>query len=192
MKRPLIRWVSRIEKIHRCDTYCDIFKKGLLIKHILLKHDENDNIHILLGIGGSCTNDAGIGCLSALGCINNFVFLDNDHAMDSDSNTCTDKLENSFVFYGKHLIHLSDFTIDFNALPYRYKDLTIDIACDVDNPLIGDRGATFTFSKQKGAKTQQEREMLEKGMIRFAELVRNKTGVDIADMPGAGAAGGIR
>ncbi|KAG2387267.1 hypothetical protein C9374_001599 [Naegleria lovaniensis] len=164
---------------------------GLLIKHILLKHNENDNIHILLGIGGSCTNDAGIGCLSALGCIKDFVFLDNYNSNDNNNTDFQDNLENSFVFYGKHLVHLADFTLDRNALPYRYRDLTIDIACDVNNPLVGERGATFTFSKQKGVKSPQDREILEKGMIRFAQLVRDKTGVEIADMPGAGAAGGI-
>jgi len=125
---------------------------------------------ILLGIGGSASNDGGSGMLSALG----FKFLD--------------KKGNSLIGNGDNLgkIH----TIDISAADPRLKDIKIYVACDVDNPLVGQRGATYVYGPQKGA-SGLTLEYLEKGMMNYAAKVLATTGMDVANLKGAGAAGGL-
>ncbi|KAL9644681.1 hypothetical protein ABK040_012335 [Willaertia magna] len=147
---------------------------GLLLKNIILNHSINDNIKILMGIGGSCTSDGGLGCLQGLGVIN----IDKEHYFEN-------------IFYGIGLTTLKDINIESDSLIFKYKNLSIDIACDVTNPFIGEKGSVYTFSEQKGAKTKEMRDALENGMIKLAQLFKLKTNIDISNMPGAGAAGGI-
>ncbi|EFC42071.1 predicted protein [Naegleria gruberi] len=152
------------------------FGLGVVIGNILKQHGKKDHIHILMGIGGSCTNDAGLGCLKCLGCVD--IEL-NGKLMSSGE-----------VFWGGDLINISDILINTEGLPFQYENLTIDIACDVNNPFIGERGAVHTFSKQKGA-TEEQREILEKGMNQVAKLIQRHQNIDISNLSGAGAAGGI-
>ena len=129
-----------------------------------------------MGIGGSCTNDGGMGCLQALGCVTDFKGI----------------ADMGDIFCGIHLTQLQDFLINTQAQLFKYEKLKIDIACDVNNPFIGKNGAVYTFSRQKGVKTEEELSRLENGMINLAKLIEEKTGINISNMPGAGAAGGIR
>lgn len=128
--------------------------------------------HIMIGIGGSATNDGGTGMLQALGA----VFLDDDDKplpmpMNGDSLPLICRID---------LSHLDD----------RLKDTRFTVACDVDNPLCGPLGATHVFAKQKGA-TDAMIEKLECGMCHYSRILSDATGRDVAQMPGAGAAGGL-
>jgi glycerate kinase len=124
---------------------------------------------IYISVGGSATNDCGIGALSALG----FAFLD--------------ERGNKLSPIGKNLGLIrkidSNEVCDFNGVSFV-------VMADVDNPLIGDRGATRFYGKQKGA-IDEIADDLENGMISFANLVKSLTGVALQDMPHAGAAGGL-
>lgn len=122
---------------------------------------------ILLGLGGSCTNDCGIGMAAALG----YRFLD----------ACG----NDVAPLAKNLGIIEEIVPPL-ALP----DITVQAACDVDNPLTGPQGATYTFAAQKGADEVMQAQ-LEAGMVHFEQVLRRFSGVSAAEMPGAGAAGGM-
>ena len=122
---------------------------------------------ILLGLGGSCTNDCGIGMAAAIG----YRFLD---AQGRD-----------VAPFAKNLGMIEEI-----LPPAAMPDVTIQAACDVDNPLTGPQGATYTFSAQKGADEAMQRQ-LEAGMVHFEQVLRRFSGVSAAEMPGAGAAGGM-
>lgn len=124
----------------------------------------------LVGIGGSATNDAGMGMMRALGC----RFLDAEGK----------ELDGT----GSSLINVED--IDVSCLAEGLNESEFIVACDVDSPLYGPKGAAFVFSPQKGA----DRDMvdaLDKGLEHFASVVRHVMGRDVAEIPGAGAAGGL-
>lgn len=126
--------------------------------------------NIMIGLGGSATNDGGMGMLSALG----FRFI------DSSGKWLEGKGEN----LGKVT------SIDSRNVNPILKDISFTVACDVDNPLIGERGATTIYAPQKGA-TPQIVESLEKGMENYAKVVERSMKMDFAYLPGAGAAGGL-
>ena len=124
----------------------------------------------LVGIGGSATNDAGMGMMRALGC----RFLDAEGK----------ELDGT----GSSLINVED--IDVSCLAEGLNESEFIVACDVDSPFYGPKGAAFVFSPQKGA----DRDMvdaLDKGLEHFASVVRHVMGRDVAEIPGAGAAGGL-
>ncbi|MHA7240681.1 glycerate kinase [Arthrobacter sp. TMS1-12-1] len=125
---------------------------------------------ILLCIGGSATTDGGTGLLSALGA----RFLDADG--------------DALVPGGGALGALA--TIDLTRLHPRARDVRWRIAVDVDNPLCGPRGAAAVFGPQKGA-TPDDVVVLDAGLGHLARVVAGTTGVDMRDVPGAGAAGGL-
>ena len=131
---------------------------------------------ILLGVGGSATSDGGLGALGALGLS---VTCEADERGERQP----------VVIFGRNVaavreLHLARWPL----LPPQVQQL--DIACDVSNPFVGALGAVRVFAAQKGA-TPEMQEALEAGMVRLAALVHQHTGVAIADLPGAGAAGGI-
>jgi glycerate kinase len=124
----------------------------------------------IIGIGGSATNDGGAGMAQALGA----KLLDEE---DSD-----------IPFGGGGLLKLE--RIDISTLDPRIAESEIVVACDVDNPLTGPRGAARVYSPQKGA-TPEMVEILDRALERFARIVKRDLGKDIKDVPGAGAAGGL-
>jgi glycerate kinase len=126
--------------------------------------------HIVIGIGGSATNDAGAGMLQALGA----------RLTDADGRELGPG--------GAELARLAH--IDVSNLDPRLKACRIDVACDVSNPLTGPQGASKVFGPQKGA-TPEMVETLDSCLARFAEVLKADLGQDIADIPGAGAAGGM-
>ncbi len=125
---------------------------------------------ILLCIGGSATTDGGAGLLAALGA----------RFLDADGDPLTPG--------GGALGALA--TIDVSQLHPRARDVRWRIAVDVDNPLCGPRGAATVFGPQKGA-TPDDVVVLEAGLSRLARVVAGSTGVDMLEVPGAGAAGGL-
>lgn len=125
---------------------------------------------ISIAIGGSATNDGGIGCMRALG----VRFLD---ASGSE-------LEGR----GKDLIRIR--SIDLAGMDPKLKECAFTVMCDVTNPLCGPNGATYTFGKQKGG-TPEILDELEAGMCNYRDVLLRQFGIDMDTIPGAGAAGGL-
>jgi glycerate kinase len=124
----------------------------------------------VLGVGGSATNDGGAGMLQALG-----VRL-------------LDAAGNDIGPGGAALARLD--RIDAAGLDPRVRAAEFRIACDVDNPLVGPRGASCVFGPQKGA-TPAMVAQLDAALAHYADIIRRDVGQDIAQLPGAGAGGGI-
>lgn len=122
---------------------------------------------LLLGLGGSATNDCGIGMAAALG----YRFL------DAGGRKVAPLAEN----LGK---------VEKIILPAVLPDISVRAACDVDNPLCGQRGAAAVFGPQKGLRPEQIAPHNE-AMAHFARVIKRDLGRDVAELPGAGAAGGL-
>jgi glycerate kinase len=125
---------------------------------------------IIIGIGGSATNDGGAGMAQALGA----RFLDANGQELPDGGAALARLQH----------------IDLAGLDPRLKDCRITVACDVDNPLCGPRGASAVFGPQKGANPEMVAE-LDAALAHFSRVAREATGKAVAELPGAGAAGGL-
>lgn len=125
---------------------------------------------ISIAIGGSGTNDGGMGCMRALG----VKFLDSQGR----------ELEGT----GKDLEKVAH--IDISCLHPRIKQVKLTAMCDVNNPLCGKDGATYTFGKQKGGSLKVLEE-LERGMENYRQVIIQEFGIDPNEIPGSGAAGGL-
>ena len=161
---------SRIEHLSEDEkdpSITSTFGTGELIKAAINKACTT----IIVGIGGSATNDGGTGMMLALGA----KFRDHSGKPLSPKG-------------GLDLGKIAE--IDLTELNRKIKGIKIIIASDVDNPLLGDTGASRVFGPQKGADTEQV-EQLEKNMHHYADLIENLTGKNLRDYPGAGAAGGL-
>jgi len=139
---------------------------GELILHALNQGAE----YIILGLGGSATNDGGAGMLAALG-----VRFINDKGEVIDPSGGT--------------LH-SIVAIDFSQMDPRFKGVKIEAACDVDNPLVGMQGASFVFGGQKGANIEMMKE-LDENLKHYANILKRYVSSDVSEIPGAGAAGGM-
>ncbi len=124
----------------------------------------------LIGIGGSATNDAGMGMLEALGC----RFLDEDG--------------NALQGCGESMSRIA--TIDLSNLRSEIGESEFIVACDVDSPFHGPEGAAYVYGPQKGA-TPEMVIRLDAGLRNMADLIAREMGIQVTDMPGAGAAGGL-
>lgn len=142
------------------------FGTGELIKDCI----EQGITDIILGIGGSATNDGGTGMAAALG----YKFLDKDG--------------NELPLGGGYLGNLK--TIDPTDVIPQLKNINILVASDVNNPLCGERGASAVFGPQKGA-TPDMVQILDKNLRHYSKVVKEQLGIDMVDVPGAGAAGGL-
>ncbi|MGD1820839.1 MAG: glycerate kinase [Pleomorphochaeta sp.] len=147
----------------RNPLYTTTYGTGELIKHAL----DNGIKNLVIGIGGSATNDGGIGMLSALGA----KFYD----------------ENSELIkpIGLNIAKITNY--DLSSLDKNLSTSQISVACDVDNPLCGINGASYIYGPQKGA-DQETVEFLDKSLENFSKLVnKEKEALE----PGSGAAGGL-
>jgi glycerate 2-kinase len=142
------------------------FGTGELIKDCI----EQGIIDIILGIGGSATNDGGTGMAAALG----YKFLDNDG--------------NELPLGGGYLGELD--SIDTSEVIPQLKNINILVASDVTNPLCGKRGASAVFGPQKGA-TPEMVQVLDQNLRHYGNVVKEQLGIDMVDVPGAGGAGGL-
>lgn len=125
---------------------------------------------IILGIGGSATNDGGAGMMQALGA----RLLDKHHHALPPGGAALQQLQ----------------CIDLSGLDPRLASTQTQVACDVDNPLCGERGASAIFGPQKGA-TPAMVSQLDNALQRYGEQIALTTGVAVLNAPGAGAAGGM-
>ncbi|MED1863966.1 glycerate kinase [Fictibacillus nanhaiensis] len=125
---------------------------------------------IVLGLGGSATNDGGTGMATALG----ITFFDENDV--------------ELVMQGGVLSKIA--RIDFSGVDQRLKHIVFEAACDVTNPLVGPQGASVIFGPQKGATPEMVTE-LDQGLNHLGDVVKASLHLDIKDIPGAGAAGGL-
>ncbi|WP_297941464.1 glycerate kinase [uncultured Campylobacter sp.] len=155
-----------IEKSRRNPLKTSTYGFGEMIAHAIAHGARK----FIIGIGGSATNDAGMGMLRALG----FKFKDANGA--------------ELAGVGEDLIKLA--TIDCTSVLPHLKECEFLIACDVDNPLFGENGAAYIYAPQKGADAAMVKQ-LDAGLINFASVVSKHLGRELWNSPGAGAAGGL-
>ena len=153
--------LAQIEVDKRNPMLASTYGTGLQIRHAL----DHGAEEIYLGIGGSATNDGGTGILSALG------------GLFSDA-------EGEMLLPGGGFLTELDH-IDVEAIP----QFELKVACDVSNPLLGKQGATAVYGPQKGVTPEMEPQ-LEAGLTNFSKHIELLTQKSIAEVPGAGAAGG--
>lgn len=150
----------------RCPGTATTYGVGELIAHAVGSGCKR----ILLGLGGSATNDGGCGCAAALG----VGFLDADGQ--------------SFIPVGDTLGRIG--RIDTAKAEELLHGVELTIMCDVTNPLYGPTGAAYVFAPQKGADAEKVKS-LDAGLRHFGDVIRSQLGIDVSAMPGAGAAGGM-
>jgi glycerate kinase len=124
----------------------------------------------IIGVGGSATNDGGAGMIQAMG------------------GKLTDSNGHDIARGGISLSRLAN--IDVSDLDSRMKSANVVVACDVNNPLCGPRGASAIFGPQKGA-TYEDIQELDAALANFAEVIAKDLHTDVAEIPGAGASGGL-
>ena len=140
---------------------------GQIIKRVL----DAGITKMLIGIGGSATNDGGMGAMQALGA----QFIDKRGIEIKEG--C-----------GENLIKIDK--IDISGMDEKIAECSIYVMCDVKNPLTGKDGATFVYGRQKGA-TDEDLDLLEKGMKNYEKKLQDTFGTETSKLPGAGAAGGM-
>lgn len=156
--------LAMLENEDRNPTLTTTVGCGIQVKHAI----QNGVTQVYIGLGGSATNDVGIGIAYVLG----FRFFDiNDNEIEP---------------IGKNLIHINKIiNIEYSHL----NNVDFFVVNDVDNPLFGNSGATMVYGKQKGA-SSSELELLEEGVRSFDKIVQKDMGLQLADVKGTGAAGG--
>ncbi len=142
------------------------FGTGEMILHAIEKGAKN----IILGIGGSATNDCGIGMATALG----YRFLDQNNKEVKPT--------------GANLSQIT--TIDVSEVHPKLSIVNFEIACDVTNPLYGENGVAYVYAEQKGA-SKKDIEMLDRGLTDFSKVIGKTFNINPQTIKGAGAAGGM-
>lgn len=139
---------------------------GQLISHAL----DNGCMEILLGLGGSATNDGGCGCAAALGTVfyneKNEPFVPTGGTLDKITRICN------------------------NEVIEKFKHVKITVMCDVDNPMYGPKGAAYVFAPQKGA-DEEMAQRLDDNLRHLSNLMQNQLKMNVAEVAGAGAAGAM-
>ena len=161
-----INGLTTLSPIERNPMKTSTYGTGELIKDAL----EKGFRRFIIGIGGSATNDAGMGMMQALGA----------HLYDKQGNELGQG--------GKIMEQIAH--IDLNHLHSALKEATFIVACDVQNPFCGPQGAAYVFARQKGASEEQIRQ-LDEGMRHLALLIEHDFSYNINKVKGAGAAGGL-
>jgi len=158
--------LALLEKDERNPMDTTSFGTGQLIKYAIEEGYKN----IIIGIGGSATNDGGAGMLMALGA----------KLLDANGE--------DIGLGAKGLGKLK--SIDLYNFHEAIKDCNFVVACDVDNPLVGKRGASYVFGPQKGADEHMVK-ILDANLENFGKVVEDTLGISLLQYPGAGAAGGM-
>lgn len=139
---------------------------GQMVKHAI----ENGCNDIIIGLGGSCTNDGGVGAAAALGTI------------------FKNSAGEEFIPVGENLNDIS--VIDNTVTRKLLKKCRITAMCDVDNPMYGRSGAAFVYASQKGADKEMIK-MLDKNLRHLCKRIEEDLEIDVSSIPGSGAAGGL-
>ncbi len=155
--------LEKIKTSQRNPLYTTTYGTGLILKNALDRGAEK----IVLMLGGSSTNDAGLGIAAAL----DYKFYDSKNELITTE--------------GKNLV-----AIEKIVAPNNLQTFELDILCDVKNPMYGPTGAAYVYAKQKGA-DESAVELLDAGLINIASKIEEFFGKSIGDIPGGGAAGGI-
>lgn len=142
------------------------FGTGLIIKKAI----EDGCTDIIIGLGGSCTNDGGVGAAAAIG----VKFYD--------------EAGNSFLPTGNSLIKIKK--IDTTEAKQLLTNCKVTAMCDIDNPMFGENGAAYIFGPQKGADEEMVKE-LDQNLRALSQTIIENLGIDVATIPGAGAAGAM-
>lgn len=158
--------IALLKPAERNPLLTSTYGTGMLVKQVMEAGFKN----IILGIGGSATNDGGMGLACALG----YRFFDHNG--------------NEAGQGGGNLKFISRF--DTSAVNPGLKEIHLTVACDVSNPLCGPQGASTVFGPQKGATPEMVPE-LDANLDHFARLIKMEMNVDVSNVPGAGAAGGL-
>lgn len=137
---------------------------GEIISHAI-EHGCNE---IFIGLGGSCTNDCGVGAASALGTV------------------FKNKNEEEFIPVGKNLNEIE--YIDISKTLEKLKNCKVTAMCDIDNPMYGENGAAFVFAPQKGADENMVK-MLDNNLRALSEKIKKNLNKDVSNIKGSGAAG---
>lgn len=164
--------LERVKPGERDPTQTNTYGTGWLMREAI----QAGATQVLLGIGGSATNDAAMGIAFAL----QVAFFDKHHQTFDETR-----------MPGGYMSDVA--TIDTSQCllkKLKHKAVRIKVACDVTNPLTGPTGAAYVYAPQKGA-TPSQVEQLDAGLRHMAKLWRKQLGVDVEHMPGAGAAGGV-
>ncbi|UQB42399.1 glycerate kinase [Thiomicrospira microaerophila] len=156
--------LPRLTPSERNPLHASSYGTGLVINAALQLGAQR----VILGLGGSATNDGGAGALQALGV----------ELLKSDGEPIQQG--------GAGLVDLAG----IGCVPTNLKQIDWQLACDVTNPLLGELGATRVFGPQKGV-TPKNHALLENGLAQFAKRIEQDLGRAMADRPGAGAAGGM-
>jgi glycerate kinase len=168
---------SGMMRLNKNEANIDVastYGTGQLLKNALdhaAAFDSIDPMAMIIGIGGSATNDGGTGFAKALG----VKFYDHGHHLI---------VEEGAQILGR-IAH-----IDMTEIDARLAAHTLTVMCDVNNPLTGKNGATAVYGPQKGLKSDQF-QSIENGMENYRNVLLRTTGMDVNDIPGSGAAGGI-
>ena len=166
LEMAAVSGLSLVPKEKRNPLFTTSYGTGEMIKDALNKGFNN----LSIAIGGSATNDGGMGCARALGI----------RFMDANGKELMGR--------GEDLEKVAD--IDVSGLDFRIKSAKITVMCDVTNPLCGDDGATYTFGAQKGA-SREALKRLEEGMENYRDVIIRRFGVNPDEISGSGAAGGL-
>ncbi|MFZ7104051.1 MAG: glycerate kinase [Peptococcaceae bacterium] len=166
IEMALASGLTMVPKERRNPLFTTTYGTGQLIKAAV----ESGCREFMIGIGGSATNDGGVGMAQALG----IKFLDEEGR--------------EIAYGGGNLGKIKK--IDMTNLDSRISECKFKVACDVDNPLCGPKGASHVFGPQKGA-TPEIAAFLDQSLAHLAEVIKKDLGRDVAAEPGAGAAGGL-
>ncbi|MDP3386893.1 MAG: glycerate kinase [Eubacteriales bacterium] len=158
--------LTLVDKDKRNPLHTTTFGTGQMIREAMKKGCRK----IYVGIGGSATNDGGVGMAQALG----VSFKDRDG--------------NEIGFGGEALCRIME--IDLTNLDERLAETEIIVLSDVSNPLCGENGASYVYGPQKGATPDMVKE-LDRCLMHYSDKVEEKLGMELAHIPGAGAAGGL-
>jgi glycerate kinase len=158
--------LERVPAAQRNPLLTTSWGTGELIRHAL----DGGVKHIIIGIGGSATNDGGVGMVQALGA------------------ELLDEKGEPLGYGGRELERLASINID--GLDARLQDCRIEVACDVTNPLTGKDGASAVFGPQKGA-TPEMVAQLDRALEHYAKIIARDLDIDVLKMAGGGAAGGM-
>jgi len=158
--------IELLSKNERNPLITSTYGTGQMMKHAM----ENGCRKLIIGIGGSATNDGGTGMAKALG----YRFLDKDGKDIAEGGGALNQLSH----------------MDQSGVFYQLNDTEILIACDVSNPLTGEKGASAVYGPQKGANKEMVAH-LDSNLENLARVIKKDMGKDILKLPGGGAAGGL-